>query len=578
MPAIILSKKAEVDANNLAAAKSAINKKSYPLDLLTIDLPGYELLVWAKQGEISEKTFKTEQNDCYAFTGFLIYKGCVGQKALIKIDEDLKKGIPVTSLKLDGTYFLVIFKNNSLYVLRDLFGGYAGYFDDSRSWITSNYLAAVLLKGELKFNKQEILEYVFFGLEFGQKTVVEGIERLKGSRVYNLTEAEEKVREIEIPSLEKNYEKCLQQSVDVLTQVFEAYKQVGEGKVTSALTGGFDSRLMLVLLMKVGIDPNLFVYGKESDEDVRTAKLICEAEGLTLNHTDKYKLTIPEPRVNVEWLFQKTIDLDGSVNPFVAEVDLFTREERAKNFDLFLNGAGGGIYRNNWRWDFSKVRVRDLFMNSYNTGELEKFGINVKEFFTTIESKIVDQFADVLGKKNIVNRQEAEAVFIIFRANFYYGGNAINNNFGNATLPFLSSSIVLNSFSVPFDFKKVGRFEADLIKEINSRIASYPSAYGFNFSDGPNFSARIKEALYSKVPPYLKSKLKKYSGLSRKSAFRKAANNKGFVKQQEIEKLIKSEGNEIKGMIPNVELIQNPNILGQISTLEVLSKFYREFK
>ena len=56
---------------------------------------------------------------------------------------------------------------------------------------------------------------------------------------------------------------------------FAAVAKIFGNRVTSALSGGYDSRLILAMLRRHGVAPHLFVYGNAGDQDVRLATAIA---------------------------------------------------------------------------------------------------------------------------------------------------------------------------------------------------------------------------------------------------------------------------------------------------------------
>lgn len=85
-------------------------------------------------------------------------------------------------------------------------------------------------------------------------------------------------------------------------------------KITSALSGGFDSRLMLVLKLKEFINPKLYVYGSNTNSDVIIAKLIAINENLNLDHTNKFEIFDESSITNT--IYNNFWDLDASGSIF----------------------------------------------------------------------------------------------------------------------------------------------------------------------------------------------------------------------------------------------------------------------
>jgi asparagine synthase (glutamine-hydrolysing) len=61
--------------------------------------------------------------------------------------------------------------------------------------------------------------------------------------------------------------------------------------------------------------------------------------------------------------------------------------------------------------------------------------------------------------------------------------NSVNNKIGFALTPFITQSLIERALRLPLRQKNTGRFEARLIREINPRLAAYPSAYGHSFAE-----------------------------------------------------------------------------------------------
>lgn len=82
--------------------------------------------------------------------------------------------------------------------------------------------------------------------------------------------------------------------------------------------------------------------------------------------------------------------------------------------------------------------------------------------------------------------------------------NAINSRFGSALTPFIDSTLIRQTVSVPLDYKNVGRFEARLISLASPALAAYPSDYGYAFDRPPPLSARLKAMTTYLRPPSLR--------------------------------------------------------------------------
>jgi asparagine synthase (glutamine-hydrolysing) len=584
MSAFILIKKEYDFKAKLGKAIQAFQKKSYQMSHKSFTFEEFELLVWEPIFSKDVKFYESDSGNFYFYSGYLSYGEKTGKDALIELDKFIKNGGKLENCSFGGNFVLICKINNVFFVTRDLIGGYSCYTNPNNSWFTSSFLAGASLLENLVFNKQEVQEVIFFNMDFGFKTVIKDLDLIDSSKVYNVSAKSVISKTIHIPALEFNYKKCLENNVEILKYEFGNYIKFFDSKISSALSGGFDTRLMLASLLSQGVRPDLYVYGSEKlkyvaekDEDVRIAKLICSAEGLDLKHIDKsitHEESIDEMK-NI--VYQNFWDFDAG-NLFNNSNEIGTRIDRAKSGNFLLNGSGGLMYRNTWKWDFKKSSIKKLFQNTFNTGELEIFGIDVDEFFENIERKVFEQVGSFIEGGKTISRQEADTIFVIYRANFYHNGNTLNNYFGNATMPFLSEKLALSSCSIPHQFKRSGRFEADLIKAIHPKLASYPSHYGFDFYSGPNKKAKLKEWAYSQMPPFAKSKLKKMLSRSLKSAFLETEIKNPYVKREFLNDFFENSDLFTVGMLNNHDLIKSELTLNRIYSLELINKLYNNSK
>lgn len=574
MSGFILTQNIPANQHVLAEAKNAFKNKSYHLKEQQVDIGLYTLTYYEDLYRNKCNIYQHECGDIFYYAGFLSYNSKHGKNALIAIKEDLDKKVALQNMELHGNFLLIAYYNGSLNIVRDLFGTYGCYTNNEKTWFTSSATAAMFLNKKKVFNKLNLFENILFGMEFGLETLVEGVYLLDATEVH-LPETNTTVkRKITIPPVEYNYQKCLRNNADKLIEEFRIYHSLFGSSITSALSGGFDSRLMLAAEMQCGIVPHLYVYGLPKDKDVLVAKNICTNENIELFHSERFVEKTVDADTAGKTILQNFWDFDGNNQLFAGSFNLNSRMQRASEYEIALNGAGGEIYRDEWKWDFNTTSIYKLIENSYNTGELGLFGINQKAFFENIEFKLSNQLKSFgLTKKNI-SRQEAEMVFPIYRSNFYYQGNNINNYFGTATLPFMSQQVILQSLSIPYNFKRSGRFEADLIKLINPVLASYNSEYGFSFKDGPSLKAKFKEWGYAKLSPPVKARVKAFLGSSNKSIFKNSSENNVYLSREVVQKLINPDRLSLSETIPNIADIKNQTVLNRIFSLELIAQQY----
>ncbi len=570
MSGFILVPKTWENIDKFQKAKLAFSNKSVKF-VKKEQYLGEKLLVYYEDlFDYTEKCFESESSNFFIYFGVLHFHGQTGKVALQRIEEELNKNKNLKDLDLRGNFLLICYFKENLFVTQDLFGSYGCYTDDSHNWLTTNYIAGSYLIDKFEFNRQEYLESCLFGIVFGRKTVLNGINTLEPTLVYEINSNKCFSKSFNIPELIFDREECLEANLSAILEEFQVYYK-NFNKISTALSGGFDTRLLLAACRKTGINPSLYVYGNENSSDVRVAKEIVSGEGLSIDHFDKTKHVLDESDNPLEFIFRNFWDHDSKGYLFEDNIDTSLRLERAKNCGLLLNGWGGGVYRDFSLLKFKEIRLKNYLRNFYDTGELESFGIDVDQFWENIEEKVFDQIKRFGISKRTFSRDEAERVFLIHRINFNIPNTIINNYYGNAILPFTSKQVGLMMFSIPYQFKKFGRFESDLIKRLDPKLASYNSEYGFNFLNGPSFNYKLKQSILSNLNPNMKSLLRSILKTSEKSSRSNpfSPNNKFFTKEI-ITEIFNDEFQDKHSFIDNFKAIVNRNQLTRIYSMELL--------
>jgi len=571
MSAFLLVKSSELAQSAIDKAREKFRKKSFELKEVVLHLGDYQLYFYQNLFGHEDHIYQSENGDSYIVAGTLIYKTYVGESALKEIEKSLNRGEKVENMMFSGSYILIFYRNGELMISRDLFGGLGCFTDVSKKWITTNFLSAVALNGENKFLKNELIEFILFEFCFGYETFIKGIYLLESAKVFNLSRNISCRKKIHIPAIETDPKKCLRNTLDVLVHEFDGYAKTFDGKIVSALSGGYDSRLMLALIVEAGVAPDLYVYGKDSDKDVLVAKDISAGEGYSLQHIDRSKFPFIELSDFESVVNSNYYDLDMQTNVFANRADFLTRLMRAERGGLLLNGSGGEIYRDRWSWNFKAASLYDIFRNLYDIGRMEDLNIRKEDFFSNIEQKMTYMLSQFLDIGDTVTRQEAETIFPIYRSTFYYPTNTLNNYFGNSAYPFMSQPVVLQSFSIPHELKRHGEYERQLIKKLNPKIASYMSSYGFDFAKGPSLQRKVVERLYALFPPRIKTKIKSMSTKSKKSLFNLPPSTNAYTSSEYLARLINPSKMKITSYVGDPAKITNSKVLERIYTLEYFS-------
>ncbi len=441
-------------------------------------------------------------------SGTLIYRGATGASALQSLHDDLTDGEPDWP-RLHGSFCAVINKHDRLTLFTDRVGTYRVYLSQDGSVISSSFLAVLAATPQATPAAQQIYEFVFQGAFYGDATVVDEISMLDGD---SLVRIEDGVRVIPVRHAVADDDDPIdrvqskQNCLAALRDVFAAIKSCYGNAVDTALSGGYDSRLVFALLREQGIDPRLHVYGSASDPDVSAAKTIAAGEGLALNVIDKSTFASPSAEDFAAVVRQNHLTFDGlpADGIFESGADRETRFDRSAGGALMLNGGGGEIFRNFFYLPDRPFTTRQLvhaFYNRYDPG-------TATEAFRedTYLERLADKIRTVLGAPaEPLSRRHIELVYPLFRCRYWMGrNNSVNNRIGAAMTPLVTVDTVRAAAPIAIAHKNDGAFEAELIADIDTRLAEYPTDTGNALNQAPPLGHRIASWTVRMRPPFLR--------------------------------------------------------------------------
>src|SRR6185437_776514 len=438
-------------------------------------------------GELALKEFLN--GDFVLTSGTFLFDGKSGVHAAEAFYERFSN----YNLALDeafGHFAVIIRKGTVTSVLSDKFGGYHVYLDKQRKVISSSLLVAAAFQKRLTCSRQAIFEYVFNGVVSGNETLFDEITLLPKDAKLTIEKRSVTFHASgSVPSLSfasMTVDELLEQALADLDEYFAEVAKLFENRVVTALSGGYDSRLILAMLKRHGIAPRLYVYGRRSDGDVRLASAIASGEGLSIDYIDKEKdvVSVDDFAGIVE---QNFYAVDGYIWSGIFDNGAEHRERarRVAGGAMSLNGGGGEIYRNFFYLPDRTYEPRILLWTFYAQFDpsscTELF--NANRFYDALEDKI----AAVVGRRYTrLPRTIVEWLYHAFRCRAWDGKvNSINSRFGSVGVPFLQATISEHASQIPIHFKNHGAFEAALISHVDRRLASYAPSYGHDFDADP---------------------------------------------------------------------------------------------
>lgn len=373
----------------------------------------------------------------------------------------------------------------------------------------TSWLALVEAQGRVQADPLAIQQYVLLGAVHGPGTPAQEVRSLQADHCVDLVHGRQ--HDIGLHQRLSAWRTGIDRA-EALAQIGRWFAESAThlrndygSAVGSALSAGFDSRLVLASLLAQHVKPWLVVYGKQGSADVRIAQTICQAEGLSLTWTDKSQLAAQQPELDEAGLeaslrFFDAIPVDGI---FDRGDDRLTRLQHNADGAIFLNGGGGEILRNFFRLrtsSYSAAQLIDAFYAGYDAEVFPDSGDH-QAYRQSLEQSLKQAvFAD-----GLLSRRQVEWAYALFRCRYWMGrNNAVSNRYGLFHTPLLDSELLGLSSVLPMAWKDQGLFEMALIAAQSQRLASYPSDYGHNFLGPIPLRSRVAELMHQGRPTWLR--------------------------------------------------------------------------
>ena len=445
-----------------------------------------------------------------ACVGTLFYRGRSGAEALDLLWHDFEGARCAASADLAGEYQLVIARAGRIWSFGDPLGMIKLYQSVDGRLMSTSWLACADAQDRRSIDPIGALDYLFNGANHGSRTACEQV------RIADPALVRELARGLRVPLFGPTFwlpgdpfsdrREALERISARLRHLAEGWAQGFPARVRAALSGGFDSRLLLAAARATGQAPALHVYGGPDSPDVRTAQAIDRALGLGLATVDKQALEhqlrqggAPDLRANVD--FFDGLPIDGIDD---AGADRQTRLAQSADGALALNGGGGEVLRNFFYLPDRPYRPADLVKVFYSG--FDPAAVRQPEALAGLREHLAATIADETGCRGSLDRRQVELVYPLVRGRYWTSrNNSMAARCGHFLTPLLDPVIVKAAARLPLTWKEHGRFEASLIAELAPDLARLPLAGGFSPVEGPPAAYRMSLWLQQRRPPWLRA-------------------------------------------------------------------------
>lgn len=462
------------------------------------------LWTWARagQGHAADLDVHTP-NGAAACVGPLWYRGQFGNAALkLLLDECAANRLP-DETQLRGNFALLLCTPHQCLLLNDLLGFVRIYASPDKLFYSTSWLATCAYAGRVELDTAAAVEYVLTGASHSDQTPARGIIKLPLACMFNLTEK----RVVARPRMWADGHSDTPAALDIavtqigahLHTVFTEVAAVFPARTRIALSGGFDSRLILAGLLDAGTRPELFVYGDAASEDVLIAGAVANSIGAPLEVIDKDTLNTVRPSLDLERLVANALFFDGLPNDGIYDqgVDEQTRVAQTTGGYLVMNGGGGEIFRNYFHLPDRRLSAMDIVRTFYRGFDRQVF--RRRQDLSAYESRMAASVLRAVAP-NIENirqplaREFVELAYPLFRCHHWMGvNNSVAVRHGYFTTPLIDPTLIRLAWRLPLAWKDAGLLESRLVARLHHGVACEMSAHGFRFSAGPGAKARLTE-------------------------------------------------------------------------------------
>lgn len=298
---------------------------------------------------------------------WLIAAGTVVDSHAVSVDGDLRELLKdyvrdgvgdghrrAVLERCDGLFALVIYNGRTrrMAVVSDPFGYFSVFYGirGERTFVATSALA-VAEAIQSAPSESGVNCFLHTGKVFGDMTLWRDVKRVLPATVVEFTQHGAKESTYWMPGVDPSItnlslDDSLQVSMEVLTRTFERNLE-REGNVWADLSGGFDSRLVTMVLDQTGIPFKANSVGSPGQPDVKIARTISREMGWEHEAFD-VPGTWPEecPRHLEDALGRG----DGHLSVFLLAPVLWTHQQKARQYTTLLTGLGGEMWRGPLWW------------------------------------------------------------------------------------------------------------------------------------------------------------------------------------------------------------------------------------
>lgn len=462
------------------------------------ELGSSSLLLYQKQ--LINETNYIEGDGCVLFIiGTVIYKGGNYTETKASLLMDFQNG-SVDRDALQGNYCLLFYNQTSVTLLNDAMNVQHLFTNKAQQFITSSFLAAMAaVPGKLCLNRMACLEKLTTGYIVGEETLFEQIQHITKAMQNSSKVGIWRFLTWDAIRLPKafdysGFQDSAARQVSAIKEYLRGIQALAaQYKPEIGLSGGYDSRLLYagtlrVWPFKIAVHTHATEGVSIHDQEKEIVKQMAKAKGSPLKviptkNMDAYNDTeIEEILKDGLYFFDGRCAYNmGAFSP------VYTRKYKMSivgDCRLTLNGLGGEMYRNYYMVARPFIHYKE-WMKAHVYSQCIEMVFRNQEDFSKMHQYICGKMERELG----ISWRGWVSNFNLRR---YYSElrmpdcDALNCNAHNQIAfyltPFIERELLEQAYCGVRYIGISGEYQAEIIRQVDEELVTFPSHYGFNFS------------------------------------------------------------------------------------------------
>lgn len=427
------------------------------------------------------QSFMYSDNIKVYWNGFVFLQdSAAGIESIQKIVDSYLQNKQIGFESIFGSYTIVLVHKDIVFAFSDNSNMHCLY--NGQTCIGSECIELALFMKEkgnkLTINDRAVFQHFAYGKIYEQCTYVNEIGIIKSNQYVYFHNGEIAIKDKNIGDISKaSRQKSLSDFLETVG------KSIAQEKISCALTGGYDSRMITAVLSKdIKLDSTI-CGDNEKDGDIRISKEVSAAAG-----TNYVRIPSKKPCVDEDYI-HRLFELSDGMEMYIDEnrfrwiqyVDFLEKQE----YTVCLSGDGGVLHKDwEWKQDFPFYRKKKVDIKRYYKQRIAcstSFTYAGERLLGLRESHEEWMIEQLCLLKKQLNTESYDMFYNYMNGNRRFEYNICNGrNLFYAPLQELEA--VRSSFHLPRKTRWFNNQLREITTQANKEVAKIPTNYGMTAS------------------------------------------------------------------------------------------------